>query len=512
MSKVVSLTPREKIIKGFDIAADVVAGTLGPKGRNVLVDDALSPKFTNDGATIAQNVVLEDNQENAGAKILKNTCGQTLDDAGDGTTTSAVLVQAIVHEAIKRPENPMEIRESLLKELPKLVKEIKKQSLPIEVADINKVALISAEDPTLARNVSEIIQKIGKDAVITVEDSYDSDISYELVAGYEAHVGFMDPRFADPKDKKARCIMTDVPVLVTEKKIAAVSDIQHLWSKFAEKGISSCVIVCDDIETPILGVFLGNKLMGKFNAVVVRATGDLLKDIEAAVGATRVSDTTGVTFQNIDLKHLGKAKKVTIDANKSIFIADDPSKAEAYANHLEKFVDNEHNQFIKTRLQKRISQLRGGVAVLKIGSQDFNREYLKDKADDTIKACKAALEEGIVEGGGMCLWRIAQKMPNKTIGQQILRKALTAPLRKILENANVDYAEVVTKIGEYSGDGSVTKFGYNAKDNTYTDLVRDGVVDPAKVERCALENACSNAANFITMFASITDYVKPDTK
>ena len=499
------------MLRGFNLAADTVVGTLGPKGRNVWVDDAVSPKFTNDGATIATNVVLKDKLEDSGAKILKNTTGQTLDDAGDGTTTSAVLVQAIVAEAVKRPENPMEIRESLLETLPKVVKKIKQVSTSIDEKNIEKVALISAENKELARNVSEIIQKIGKDAVITIEDSYDNGISYELVPGYEANVGFMDPRFADPKDKKARCIMQDVAVLVTEKKIAAVSDIQPLWAKFAQDGISSCVIVCDDIETPMLGVFLGSKLTGKFNSVVIRATGDALKDIEAATGATRVSDTTGVTFQNIEYKHLGKVKKVTVDANKTIFIAADPKKSEAYARHLEKFVNSEQNSFIKTRLQKRVSQLRGGVAVLKIGSQDFNREYLKDKADDTIKACKAALEEGIVEGGGMTLWRIAQGMGNKTIGEQILRKAMTAPLRKILENANKDYAEVITKIGEYSGDGSIVKFGYNAKDNTYVDLIKEGIIDPAKVERCALENAVSNAANFITMFAAITDHVE-DTK
>lgn len=495
--KVVSLSPLEKMMKGFDIAAETVAGTLGPKGRNVWIDDAVMPKFTNDGATIAQNVVLKDPQENSGAKILKNTCGQTLDDAGDGTTTSAVLVQAIMHEAMKRPENAMQIRESLLEAVPAVVKQIKKVSTTITPAEIKKVALISAEDESLAENVSQIFKKVGKDVVITVEDSYDPFISYDLVSGYEANTGFMDPRFADPKSKKAELTMSDVPVLVTEKKISAVSDIAPLWEKFAKNHISSCVIVCEDIETPMLGVFLASKLTGKFNAVVIRATGDLLKDIEAAVGATRVSDTTGVSFQNVDMQHLGHVKSLTVDANKSLFIASDPKKAAVYANHLEKFVANEGNQYIRTKLEKRISQLRGGVAVLKIGSQDFNREYLKDKADDAIKSCKAALAEGVVEGGGMCLWRIAQSMPNKTIGQQILRKALTAPLRRILKNADRDYAEVVQGITDIDG--------YDAREDAFVDLIANGIVDPAKVERCALENATSNAANFITMSASITD-------
>lgn len=498
--KDVSFSPFEKMMKGLDIAADAVSGTLGPKGLNVWVDDPVSPKFTNDGASIATNIVLKDPLENSGARILKNTCGQTLDDAGDGTTTSAVLVQAIIHEARKRPENPMEIRESLLKALPKIVKEIKKVSKPIKKSDIKKVTLISAENEELAQNISEIIQKIGEEAVITVEDSYDAHISYDLIEGYEAHVGFMDQRFASDI-KKARCVMEDVPVLVTEKKIAALGEIAPLWEQFAQAKISQCIIVCDDIESALLGVFLGNKLTGRFNAVVIKATGDLLKDIEAAVGATRVSDTTGVTFQNITLENLGHVKKAVIDANKSIFIPSKPEKSKLYASHLEKFAKNEPNQFIKSRLEKRVAQLKGGIAVLKIGTPDFNREYLKDKADDAIKASKVALQEGVVEGGGMCLYRIAESMAPKTIGEEILKKALKYPLKKIIENAGQDYAEIIGRM-------SYKNLGYDAKNDVCCDMGMAGILDPTKVTRCALENSVSNAAQFITMSASITDHVE----
>lgn len=508
MSKIVSFAPRDKMIRGLDIACDAVAGTLGPKGRNVWIDDQVSPKFTNDGFSIASNIVLKDPEEESGNKIVKNTCGQTVDDAGDGTTTSAVILQAVVHEALKRPENPMEIRESLLEASKKVVAGIKSASTPIAKEDIRKVALISAENEELADNISKIFEQVGEHAVVTVEDSYDPNISYEVIPGYEATVGFIDPRFADPKDKKARCVFEDVPVLVCEKKISTLTDISALWSKFKIQGISSCVIVCDDIENSILGTFVYNKITGNFNSVVIRATGDMLKDIEACVGATRVSDTTGVTFQNVDFDHLGRAKKVVADANKTLFVPSHPEKAELYANHLEKFRNNEANWYVKQRLEKRISQLRGGVAVLKIGTQDFNREYLKDKADDAIKACKAALEEGVVEGGGMCLWRIASKMKGKTIGEQILKKSLQAPFKKICENAGKDHAEILMDIKTYS-DGYGTSMGYDARNDEYILLVENGIIDPAKVERAAVENAVSNAANFITMFASIVDEPAP---
>ncbi len=375
MSKDVSFSPFEKMLRGLDTAANAVSGTLGPCGKNVWIDDPTEPKFTNDGATISMHVVLEDKLEDSGSKILKNTCGQTLDDAGDGTTTSAVLVQAVIHEALKRPENPMEIRESLLEALPNVVAQIKKSSQKITKKDIKKVALISAENEELAENISQIINKIGEDAVITVEDSYDPIISFDITEGYEAHVGFMDSRFANDT-KKARCVMENVPVLVTEKKIAAMSDVAPLWEQFKSKGISQCVIVCDDIENALLGVFIASKIHGTFTATVIKASGDLLKDIEAAVGATRVSDTTGVTFQNITIDKLGHVKKAIIDANKSIFIPSQPKKALAYASYLEKFVRNEPNMYIKEKLQKRVSQLRGGIAVLKIGTPDFNRAYV----------------------------------------------------------------------------------------------------------------------------------------
>ena len=488
-----------KIVEGIDITANAVGGTLGPKGRNVYIDHPSQPKWTNDGATIATNVVLKDPLQNVGAKLVKNCCGQTNDDAGDGTTTTAVLLQALVHESLKRPENPMEIRQSLLEAGQKVVKEIKKKSLKIDKKDIKKVALISAENDGIASAISNVINEMGTDASITVEDAYDGLISYEIGEGYEAGVGFMDSAFVN-QTKRAQCVMNDVPVLVTDKKISAMTDIAPLWNKFKTKGISNCVIVCDDIENAMLGVFIVNKKLGNFNALVIRATGDLLKDIEAAVGATRVSDTTGLTFQMVDESHLGHCKKVVSDSNKTLFIPSDYSMAKTYAKNLEKVMKDEPNMYLQERLKRRISQLRGGIAVLKIGASDFEREYLKDKADDAIKASKSALEEGIVEGGGMCLWRIASEMNPKTIGEEIFKKALTAPLRKIIENAGKDYAEIIKNMPD--------SFGYDAKYDECIPLIANGIIDPAKVERCAVENATANTAQFITGFCAITDLIE----
>lgn len=488
-----------KIVKGIDITCNAVGGTLGPKGRNVYIDHAMTPKWTNDGTTIATHVVLKDPEENIGAKLVKNCCAQTNDDAGDGTTTTAVLLQALVHESLKRPENPMEIRKSLLDAGAKVVKAIKSKSSKIAKEDIESVAYISAENKDLSTAISEIINTIGEDAVITVEDSYDGTISYDIVEGYEAGVGFMSPVFIN-QAKRAQCIMTDVAVFVTDKKISSVGDIKPLWDKFQAKGITNCVIVCDDIEAPVLGIFSASKSAGLFNALVIRATGDLLKDIEAVVGAQRVSDSTGLTFQMVGEEHLGHVKKIVCDSNKTLFIPKDNTSSVLYANSLQKLSDLEPNMYIKQRLDKRISQMRGGVAVLKIGASDFEREYLKDKADDAIRASKSALKEGIVEGGGMCLWRIAQEMKPKTVGEEILKKALTAPLRKIIENSGQDYAEIISNMP--SG------FGYDAKNDEYIPLIVNGIIDPAKVERCAVENSVSNVSQFITGFASITDLIE----
>lgn len=501
MSKQVFFNPIPKMLVGLDIAAEAVCGTLGPKGRNVLIDDPNYPKTINEGGTIAGHIVLEDRVENAGANYIRNTTGQTSDDAGDGRSTTAALVHALAHACVERPENPMEIRASLTEASNKVLKEIAKRSVKISKKDVEKVALISSEDKEVAQLISEIINKLGEKAVINVEDSKTFATEYEIVDGYEAAVGFMSPAFITDK-KSAKAIYTDIPVLCSEKKISNLADISKIFELFKQKGIGSCVIVCDDIDDSMLGMFVANTQMGTFKALIIRATSLLLEDIAGYVGAKTISNTSGVTFQNFKLEDLGYAKKVVSDANKTLFIGDGQSHLQ-YVKELQAKTDGEPNMYTQKNMQKRVARLSGGIATLRIGAPtDAEREYKKPKAEDAVRAVKGALEEGIVEGGGMTLWRIAQEIKPKTVGEEILKKALVAPLQWIIKNAGKDYTEIIMNLPQ--------GMGYNAKTDKYEDLMKAGIQDPAKVERVALENAVSSVGIFITTSAVITDFIKDE--
>jgi len=493
----------EKMLVGLDKAAKAVAGTIGPKGLNVYVDDPIQPKITNDGFTIAGNVKLQDKQEDAGAYVIRNITSQQNDDVGDGTTTVAVLTNAIIQECIKRPENPMTIKQSLKEAGEKVLTKIKEKAIKLDISDLKKVALISSEDEQIASLITEIVEKLGENAVINVEDSKTLETTYEIVDGYEAHVGFMSPHFITDK-KTQRAIYENVHVLVCETKISSLNDIAPVFEMFNKENISNIVIVCDDIDDSMLGVLVQNKLMGTFNSLVIRATGWLLEDIEGATGAKRISASNGITFKNFTKENLGFTKKIVSDANKTVFTTDSET-AKQYATWLDLQAQNEPNQWQVKKLEERAAKMRGGVAVLKIGaSTDFERDYLRLKAEDSVKAALAALEEGIVEGGGMTLWRIAQELEDETIGEQILKKALQAPLRQIIENCGKDYTEVISKLGERNG--------YNAKTDEYGDMIVMEIIDPAKVELCAVQNAVSSVSTFITTFATIIDVPDEDNK
>lgn len=493
-----------KMLKGFNLAADAIGGTIGPKGRNVYLDDPIQPKITNDGFTIAQKIQLADKQEDAGAYVIRNLTGQQNDDVGDGTTTVTVLAQAIINECLKRPENAMEIKHSLKEAGNKVLKILAKQSVKLKNSDVEKVALISSEDPLIAKLITEIVTKLGSKAVVNVEDSKTFTTEYEIADGYEAGAGFISPHFVTDK-KAGKAIYTDIPVVVSERKIANLADIKPIFEMFQKEGITQAVFICDEIEDSILGVLVQNKLMGTFNSLVVRANGWLATDIAGATGAMVISNTTGISFANFKKEHLGHAKKVVCNANSTLFTTDGLSAKKAAAL-LDAEAENDPNQFQAKQLKKRADKLRGGVAVLKIGAAtDFEREYLRLKAEDSVKAVQAALAEGIVEGGGMALWRIAQALPGNTAGERILKKAMQAPLKQIIANAGKDYTEIVRQLNY--GDEA---YGYNAKTNEIEPLIEVGVIDPVKVTRCALENAVSSASTFITTFCVITE--KPEVK
>lgn len=484
----------ESMMAGLDIAANSVAITMGPKGRNVYYEDSFGSKVTNDGFTVASKIILEDKEQDAGAYVIRNLSSQQNDNCGDGTTTVSVLAQSIAHECSERPENAMVVSNSIKEASKKVLNTLGKQAIKLDKKDIKKVALISAEDEKLASLITEIIDKLGDKAVINVEDSKTFETEYEIVDGYEAHVGFMSPHFVN--DKSGKAIYSDVPVLVTEKKISNLLDVKPIFEEFQKQGITQCVIVCDEIDDSMLGVFVNSKRMGSFSSVVIRASNWLLKDIEGAVGAKAISESNGITFQNFTLDHLGHAKKVVCDAHKTLFTIDGVASTK-YAKILEAQIPNEHNQFQAKKMKDRVAHLRGGVAVLRVGaSTDFERDYLKLKAEDSVKAVQAALEEGIVEGGGMALWRIAQDMKPKTIGEEILKKSLESPLRRIVENAGKDYTEIVLNMPQGQG--------YDAKNDKYVDMIEAGIIDPVKVERCAVENAVSGIATLITTEVLIT--------
>jgi chaperonin GroEL len=476
----------DKLVRGLEITVKAAAGTLGPKGRNVFFPKPPFFAVTNDGKTIVDAIDLEDDAEKEGSWLVKNTCAQQVDDAGDGSTTAAVLLQAIVQEARKRPENSTEVAQSLKLALPSVLKAIKARSKPVK--DIHQVALISAEDPVLASKIAEVVDKVGDKGTILVEENNEPKIDYEIVNGYEAHVGYMSPYFATDT-KKMTAEMKDVAMFCTRRRISAISDLTPLIEQMNKKNIKQIVIVCEDIDPQMLGILVTSRLQGKISCVVVKATGPLLDDIAMATGASLLCDDTGITFENFQADdHLGLCQKFTCTEKKSVYISNAKS-AKLQADRLEAWADSNPNTFEAKKYRERAAKLKSGIAILRIGSPTtVELGYLKDKADDAVRATQASLEEGIVAGGGTCLRDVARAIKGKTIGDDILRKALLSPYKQILANGGLDYAE--------------------HPNDTYD----EGVIDPAKVTRCAVTNAVTNAAMLINLHCAIVDKPKEETK
>lgn len=508
MAKQIS-TDLTKVLKGLNITANTVKATLGPKGKNVGLSDpsGAAHEITNDGVFIANQISFEDREEDFGAYMVRNACDNTNDNAGDGTTGTAALLQAVVAECLKRPENPMEVRASLFEARDEVVKLIKKSSKAVKTdAQIKQVATISAESEEYGSMITEVIKKVGKTGTITVEDSRTFFTDYEVVEGYEAYVGFMSQYFITNKDK-ASAEYDKVHVAVFQHKISTIADIKYLGEMLQQNNINRLVIVCNDIETPMLNNFVANYLtpQGLKNVVIRAANADLLKDIAAAVGATVIGGEAGIEFDKITVDHLGVADRVVVTEKKSLFFKKNSKTAQQQSARLKVLGENTQNEYEKLKYFERAAKLRGEIAVIRVGAKtDLEKRYLKKKLEDAVNATQSAIEEGVVEGGGMSLYRIGLELPSKTIGQQILKKALKASLQTIVENAGQDYAEIIANLPPGKG--------YDAKTDRYADLIKEGIIDPTKVARCQVENATGTAGTLITMSAIVTDVPIKDEK
>ena len=497
MSKVIQegSAHREGVLDGIRTVARLVGSTLGPSGKNIILDRGFSvPIITNDGVSVAQAIEMDSDTARQGVELAKEVAKKTNEQAGDGTSTSIVLYDAIIQEGLKYSENPIEIMQSLTKASAKVVAELKSISRPLKGDEILKVATISAESDTIGHIITDTIKAIGHDGVISVEESKLSDIESKIVKGYEVEKGMVSAYMAN---KGNRAEYRNVHTLVIGDKISTITELLPLIQKISNS-IKELVIFCTEIDPGVINTFVMNQQNAIFNTLVVRCASqknEILEDIAYVTGATFISKEAGYKFEELDEKILGRAERITATKDKTI-ILNGAGSVKAIVKQLKEELpaitsDNEYDL-----VEKRIARLTGGIAVISVGAKtEAEMRYLYYKVEDAVNATKAAIEEGIVEGGGMALYRVSKKLDSINIGERILKKALTAPLRQIIENAGKDYTEILLDMPKGKG--------YNAKSAAYVDMIKDGVIDPTKVERCAVENATSAAGLFLTSVASV---------
>lgn len=485
----------EKTIEAMRIAAEEVADTLGPNGKNKVLDRGFSvPIITNDGVSVLRALEFEDDIMRMGLELIKEPAMKTNEMAGDGTSTSTVLSFACVEEGRKYNGNPMDLKYSLDQAGQKVVAELKKMARPIKGNEILKVASISAESEMIGQIIADTIEAIGIDGVISVEESKLSDIESKIVEGYELEKGYAS-HFMANKGNKAE--YKNVPVLVIGDKISVITELLPFLQKISAS-TKELVIFCTEAEQPVVETFVMNKQTGMFNGLIIKCPSqknEILQDVAIVTGATFVSKEAGFKLEEMDEKVLGKAERITATKDKTI-ILNGSGSVKSTITALKKELPSITNDNDYDLVEKRIARLGGGVAVISVGARtEQEMRYLYYKVEDAVNATKSAIEEGIVEGGGMALYRISKKLSDENIGERILKKALTAPLRKIIENGGKDYTEILLDMPK--------KLGYNAKSNKYEDLIQTGVIDPVKVERCAIENAISFAGIFLTSTSTI---------
>jgi chaperonin GroEL len=512
---------RQSMLCGVNKLADAVKVTLGPKGRNVVLDKKFgSPLSTKDGVTVAKEIELKDPLENMGAQLVREVASKTSDVAGDGTTTATVLAQAVVREGVKAVTagaNPMDLKRGIDKATDVAVAEIKSMARPVAGQAIAQVGSISANnDPTIGKIIAEAMDKVGKDGVITVEEAKGMETSLEVVEGMQFDRGYLSPYFITDPERRD-CVLEDASVLVYEKKLSGIRDILPLLEQVSQTG-KPLVVIAEDVEGEALATLVVNKLRGTLHVAAVKAPGfgdrrkAMLEDIAILTGGTCITEDLGIKLENIKLSDLGRAKKIVLDKDNTT-IVEGSGKAKDIAGRVTQIrnqVEETSSDYDREKLQERLAKLVGGVAVIKVGAAtESEMKEKKARVEDAMHATKAAVEEGIVAGGGVALLRAqkaldklakGEKDEDRSIGIRIVRRAIEEPIRQIANNAGQEGSVVVNKVRELERD-----HGFNAQDERYEDLVMAGIVDPAKVVRVALQNAASVAGLMLTTEALVSE-------
>ncbi len=521
---------RAAILRGINQLADAVKITLGPKGRNVVIDKKFgSPTITKDGVTVAKEIELKDALENMGAQMVREVASKTSDVAGDGTTTATVLAQAIFREGVKTVAagaNPMALKRGIDKAVERAVAEIKRLSKPVKGDMIAQVGTVSANgDQTIGNIIAEAMNKVGKDGVITVEESKTMETSLEVVEGMQFDRGYLSPYFVTDPDRMEATLENPL-ILIHEKKISSMKDLLPLLEQVAKMG-KPMLIIAEDVEGEALATLVVNKLRGTLNIAAVKAPGfgdrrkAMLEDIAIMTGGKVISEDLGIKLESVKLEDLGRAKKVTIDKDTTTIVdgAGKESDMQARVKTLRAQIEDTTSDYDREKLQERLAKLIGGVAVIKVGAAtETEMKEKKARVEDAMHATRAAVEEGIVPGGGVSLVRAAKALekfltnkdgegdPDEQIGVNIVRRSLEEPLRQIVQNAGKEGAVVVERVRSEKNEN----FGFNAQTEQYEDLVKAGVIDPAKVTRTALQNAASIAGLMLTTEAMVSELPEDD--
>jgi chaperonin GroEL len=511
---------RKALETGVNKLADTVKVTLGPKGRNVVLDKKFgSPTITNDGVTIAREIELEDQYENMGAQLVKEVATQTNDVAGDGTTTATLLAQAIIREGLKNVAagaNPMVLKKGIEKAVDTVVEEIKKSSKSIESKEaISQVASISAADENIGTLISDAMEKVGNDGVITVEEGRTMGIELEVVEGMQFDRGYLSPYMVTDTEKM-EAVLDDTYILITDKKISNIQEILPVLEQIVQQG-GKLLIIAEDIEGEALATLVVNKLRGTFNCVAVKAPGfgdrrkEMLEDIATLTGGTVISEELGFDLKTVELEQLGKARQVKVEKENTIIVegAGDSKAIDDRVLQIKAQIGSTESDFDKEKLQERLAKLSGGVAVIKVGAAtETELKEKKYRIEDALAATRAAVEEGIVAGGGTAYMNaipavnalLKTLVGDEKTGANIIAKAIEEPLRQIAFNAGVEGSIIAEKVkGEQPG------IGYDAYKEEYTDMIKAGIVDPTKVARSAIQNASSIAAMLLTTETAVAD-------